>query len=178
MQSRKVVIPILAGVVASGTHAVTWAQQPSEPPPQGKSLAASVGVMAYPAKKQKPEQQSADEKACYDWSMQQTGYDPMAPQQQPAPPAQSTAEGSRARGAARGAAAGAVVGGVAGGEAGKGAAIGATAGVLAGGRVRRQAETRQQEEAARQAEAAQQQQLGSFKQGMSACLESRGYTVK
>ncbi|MET0658577.1 MAG: YMGG-like glycine zipper-containing protein [Steroidobacteraceae bacterium] len=160
------------------------------PPPQGKSLAASAGVFAYPTKGQKPDKQAQDEAECYNWSKQQSGYDPMSPPPPPAPAQaaevpKSTSDGSRARGALRGAAAGAVIGEVAGNDAGKGAAIGATAGVLAGGRQNRMAQSQKQQQAEQQAQAdaaqtaaAQQQLADAFKKGMSVCLEARGYTVK
>ena len=107
----------------------------AQTPPAGKTLAASAGVIAYPAKGQKPEQQTKDEAECYNWSKQQSGYDPLSPPPA-AQPAQATgpvADGSRARGAVRGAAAGAVIGEIADNDAGKGAAIGAAAGAMAGG---------------------------------------------
>ena len=161
----------------------------AQTPPQGKGPAASVGIFAYPAKEQKPEQQAKDESECYDWSKQQTGFDPSAPPPpppaQPAQPEQAAQGGQRARGAVKGAAAGAVIGEVANNDASEGAAIGATAGVVAGGRQARQQKAQQQQQAqaqtqasAEQAKASQQAQLDAFKRGMSACLESRGYTVK
>lgn len=163
------------------------AQSPA--PTQGKSLAASAGVLAYPTKGQKPDKQAQDEAECYNWSKQQSGYDPMSPPPPPAPAQvasepSSTADGSRAKGALRGAAAGAIIGEVAGNDAGKGAAIGATAGVLAGGRRNRMAQSQKQEQAEQQAQAdaeqvaaAQQELANTFKRGMSVCLQARGYTV-
>ena len=178
---------VLNGLVLLAVATAATAQTP----PAGKSLAASAGLLAYPAKGQKPEQQTKDEAECYNWSKTQTGYDPMQP---PAPPAQAAApveskgpaaDGSRVRGAARGAAAGAVIGEVADDDAGKGAAVGATAGVLAGGRQSRKAQEQKQEQAAEQAQASNEQAQASlqalkdsFKSGMAVCLESRGYSVK
>ncbi|HKQ82914.1 MAG TPA: YMGG-like glycine zipper-containing protein [Steroidobacteraceae bacterium] len=169
---------------------VTTAGAQAPPSAQGKSLAASAGVFAYPAKGQKPDKQAQDEAECYNWSKQQSGYDPMSPPPPPAPAQaaevpKSTADGSRARGALRGAAAGAIIGEVAGNDAGKGAAIGATAGVLAGGRQNRMAQSQKQQEGEQQAQAdaaqaaaAQQELANAFKKGMAVCLEARGYTVK
>jgi len=158
--------------------------------PPAKSLSASVGVVAFPAKGQDAQKQSQDEGECFTWSKTQTGFDPMNPAASvPAPPpAQAAApppSGQRVRGAARGAAAGAIIGEVADDDAGKGAAIGATAGALKGG-----AEKRKQQAAAQQQAAQQQQQVTAqhqaaideqaslFKKGFGACLESKGYTVK
>jgi hypothetical protein len=185
MRVAKVITPSIVSmlvVLAAG------AQTP--PATSGKSLAASAGVLAYPAKGQKPDQQAKDEAECYNWSKQQSGYDPMAPapaptQTQPAQQAQGpAADGSRMRGAVRGAAAGAVIGEVADNDAGKGAAIGATAGVVAGGRQSRMAQSQKQQQAAQQqqasasqAKAAQQELANTFKRGMTVCLQARGYTV-
>jgi hypothetical protein len=168
-------------VAGIGVCAITFAAAAqTPPPPTGKTLAASVGVIAYPAKGQKPDQQTKDEAECYNWSKQQSGYDPLAPPPA-AQPAQATApapDGSRMRAAARGAAAGAVIGEVADNDAGKGAAIGATAGAVAGGRHSRMAQSQKQQQAKQQAAATQQQLVNGFKSGMTVCLEARGYTVK
>jgi hypothetical protein len=180
---------LMTCAVLALAHVVLCSAQ--APATQGKTLAASAGVFAYPAKGQKPDQQAKDEAECYNWAKQQSGYDPMSPPPAPAPaqqPAQSTApaaDAARARGALRGAAAGAIVGEVADNDAGKGAAIGATAGMLAGGRQSRMAQAQQQQQAQQQAQAsaeqqkaAQQELANSFKRGISVCLEARNYTVK
>jgi hypothetical protein len=168
---------VVAGFGVCAIALAAAAQTPA--PTTGKSLAASAGVIAYPAKGQKPEQQTKDEAECYNWSKQQSGYDPLAPPAaKPAQAAGPTADGSRVRGAARGAAAGAIVGEVADNDADKGAAIGATAGALAGGRRSRMAQSQKQQQAQQQAGAAQQELVNAFKRGMSVCLEARGYTVK
>ena len=103
-----------------------------------------------------------------------------------APPAQPT--GARAKGAVRGAAAGAVVGEVANNDADEGARAGAAAGVVVGGSKNRQARraneanadaaNQQAQAAADQANAANAQLKETFKKGMKACLEGKGYTVK
>jgi len=188
MKSLKSVLQMATAILVSGTMASAIAQTT---PPPGKTLAASAGVLAYPAKNQTPEQQTKDEAECYNWSKQQSGYDPMSPPPPPAPAQASQPEqpaaatGARARGAVRGAAAGAVIGEVANNDASEGAAVGATVGVVAGGRQARQAKAQQQQQAqaqtqasADEAKAAQQKLADSFKNGMSACLESRGYAVK
>lgn len=165
--------------IASMTCAAL-AQAPPSSAPAGKSLASSAGVFAYPAKGQKPETQAKDEAECYNWSKQQSGYDPMQPPSS-ATVAEETGpvrDGSRARSAARGAVAGAVIGEVAGDDAGKGAAIGAVAGTLAGGRQSRMAQSQRNEQAAQDARAQEQAMKDAFKRGMAVCLEARGYTVK
>jgi outer membrane protein with glycine zipper len=156
------------------------------------SLANSMKLTVYPAKGQNAATQGQDEAECYNWSKQQTGYDPSNPpptavaQKVEAPPAQPT--GARARGAVRGAAAGAVVGEIADNDAGKGAATGAAVGVVAGGARNRQAKREQEAQvnaanqqsqaAADQQNAANAQALANFKKGMGTCLEGKGYAVK
>ncbi len=181
----------LLAVLLSIEASASFAQTTTAPP---KSLAASAGVMAYPTKGQKPDQQTKDEAECFNWAKQQSGYDPMQPPKTTAPtqPSQTAqqgtpppADGMRARGALRGAAGGAIIGEVAGNDAGKGAAIGATAGAMAGGRRSRMAQSQEQQQEAQQkqasaaqAQAAEQAMKDAFKRGMSVCLEVRGYSVK
>ena len=176
MKTFTLIKPTVAAIGACTLALAAFAQTP----PTGKTLAASAGVMAYPAKGQKPDQQAKDEGECYNWSKQQSGYDPMSPTPaaQPAQAAGPVADGSRARGAVRGAAAGAVIGEIADNDAGKGAAIGAVAGTMAGGRRSRMAQSQQQQQSQQQASAAQQELVNAFKRGMTVCLEARGYTVK
>jgi len=122
----------------------------------------------YPAKGQSPQQQQSDEAACYQWAVQQSGFDPArAPQTAPPP---QTATGSAPGAGVRGAARGAVVGEIIADDAGAGAAAGA---VAARGQSRRQNQAAQQQQ---QAATSQQQQ--SFARARAACLEGRGYTVK
>ncbi len=178
-----------AGFCICGIVAAAVAQSP----PSGKTLAASAGVLAYPAKGQGAEQQTRDEAECYNWAKTQSGYDPMSPPPAQTPPPQSQSQsqsqsaptGARARGMLKGAVAGAVIGEAANNDAGDGAAIGATAGLLAAGRQSRMAQARQQQQAqaqqqasAEQAKATQQQLAASFRSGLSLCLEARGYAVK
>jgi hypothetical protein len=135
----------------------------------------SAQQYVYPAKGQSPEQQKKDEAACYQWAVQQTGFDPAKPQpQQQAATPPTTATGTTPGAGARGAARGAVVGEVVGGDAGRGAAAGA---VVARSRSRRENAAAQQQ-AQQQTQAASQQQQAGFAKARGACLEGRGYTVK
>lgn len=139
------------------------------------SVEAGAQQYVYPAKGQSPDQQKADESACYTWAVQQSGFDPAKP-----PPAQAaakpptTATGTTPGAGLRGAARGAVIGEVVGGDAGTGAAAGA---VAARGQSRRQnaAAAQQQQQ---QASTQQQQQQAAFGKARAACLEGRGYSVK
>jgi YMGG-like Gly-zipper len=186
MASCKLPLLGLAGLLVSMSVS---AADPA-PPATAQSPAASVGLFVYAAKGQDAAQQSKDETECYGWSKTQSGIDPAAPAPAPASAAAAETEkkgagGERIKGAARGAAAGAVIGEVANNDASDGAAIGATAGVVAGGRQARKNRQAQEEKAAATtaanadaAKAAGQQQLDTFKRGMGACLEGRGYSVK
>jgi hypothetical protein len=191
----KATLPTLASVTLLALAGFAAAQesppaaqptpQPAAQPAPGPSPAASVGVLAFPAKGQTAAQQATDEKECYDWSKTQTGYDPKNPPKvevAAAEPASTGPTGERARGAVRGAAAGAVIGEVANNDAGEGAAVGAAAGVVAGGhrtrKARRDQQAQAQEQAKADASATQQSMADAFKRGISGCLESRGYTIK
>ncbi len=176
----------LAGLLACGVEAQT-----SIAPPTGqKSLAATIGVYAFPGAGQAQAQQSRDETECYNWAVQETGNDPfhlakqLAEQQQQAAQeqqqAQQSTSGSAVKGAVGGAAGGALIGAIAG-NAGKGAAIGAGVGAI-GNRARAESQAQQ---ATKQSQASQQAaartnaaQMESFKKAFSACLEAKKYTVK
>jgi hypothetical protein len=135
----------------------------------------SAQQFVYPAKGQSPQQQKSDEAACYQWAVQQTGFDPAKPPpQQTAAKPPTTATGTTPGAGVRGAARGAVVGEIISDDAGTGAAVGA---VAARGQSRRQnAATAQQGQ--QQQQAATQQQQASFAKARAACLEGRGYSVK
>jgi hypothetical protein len=129
----------------------------------------------YPAKGQSAQQQKNDEAACYQWAVQQSGFDPAKPPPpQPVAKAPTTATGTTPGAGARGAARGAIVGEAVGGDAGTGAAVGAAA---ARGQSRRQNAAAGQQ-AQQQQQAATQQQQAGFAKARSACLEGKGYTVK
>jgi hypothetical protein len=183
---------LLAGAIALAIAGQALGQTTPPPKTASQTLASSEGLQVYPSKGQDAGKQAMDEAECYKWSKEQTGYDPANPPpvataaKVEAPPAQPT--GARARGAVRGAAAGAVVGEIANNDADEGARAGAAAGVVAGGVRNRQARRAQEAQvdaanqqaqaAADQANAQRAQLQASFKKGMGACLEGRGYTVK
>jgi len=150
-----------------------------------QSLAASLKVSVYPAQEQTAEQQSADEKLCYDWAVNNTGIDPLAAPDNEAAQAPQPAEQQTSRrgagGAVRGAAAGAVIGEIANDDASQGAAVGAAVGVVGARRKAKGAEQAAQVEAKQTAEktaAASEEQMKNFNNGFAACLEGKKYTVK
>ena len=152
--------------------------------PASASLSGKLGLVVFPAKDQTKEQQASDEKACYDWSKEQTGIDPAAVTvntDSAAAAGQAAADtathGAGAKGAARGAAGGAVIGGIAG-DAGTGAAIGAVTGAVGGRRAKKKAGQQAQQQAVAEAQGEAAGKIEAFKKGMSACLEGKGYSVK
>jgi hypothetical protein len=153
-------LPCLAGAALAALATGALAQMPPKP-------------MAYPASGQTSQQQSSDDGTCYAWAKQQTGVDPMTAS---APPQAAAPQGQRVKGAAGGAAAGAVVG-AATGDAGHGAAVGAAAGTVAGGVAHRQ-QRRQTAAANSQAQAISSQEMASYNQAWSACMQGKGYSVK
>jgi hypothetical protein len=89
-------------------------------------------MFIYPARGQSPEQQSRDRYECHNWAVQQTGFDPTAPQMvQTPPPAPEAPQGGLFRGALGGSALGAIGGAI--GGSGGGCGPGAATGALFGG---------------------------------------------
>ena len=142
------------------------------------ALAASAAapaqdVVAYPAKGQSADQQAKDAGECRAWASKNTGFDPNTP------PPQYYAPQEKKYGGAKGALGGAVIGGAIGGSdaAWAGAAVG---GVFGG--VRQSNKNQQADAQARanydQAMAHYQQRRGEYNRAASACLETRGYTVR
>ena len=178
---RSIVTLTLA--LAAGSLSAQVATQ-TAPPAAAKPTLAQLGLFIYPAKGQTPEQQKADEDACYGWAESQTGMTmgsgtvntdsaAKAAQQQTA----EATQGAAVKGAAKGAAAGAAIGAIAG-DAGKGAAIGAVAGGMSGRRAKKGAEQQAAQAGAQQATQANDQAIATFKNAAGACLEGRGYTIK
>jgi hypothetical protein len=171
------VLLLTAGPLAAQTVAVAPA-----PPP--KPTLAQMGLFVYPAKGQAPDQQKADEAACYTWAETNTGLVPSAgtvdTEAAAAAAKQQAAEktqGAAVAGAAKGALAGVAIGAIAG-DAGQGAAIGAVAGAMGGRRKKKAVEAQAAQAGAQQAVQSNQQAIDTFKKAAAACLEGRGYTVK
>jgi len=149
-------------------------------------------LFIYPDRGQSPEQQSMDKFQCYQWAVQQTGFNPTQPQTPYAaapmapPPSPGMPPPGMFGGAARGAALGAV-GGAIGGNAGEGAAIGAGVGGLFGMMRRAEYERREQyqmqqyqqqyQTAEAQQYAAQNSGRANYNRAYRTCLSARGYTV-
>jgi outer membrane lipoprotein SlyB len=155
----------------------------------GQATAPSVPstqVYFYPQQGQNGEQQSRDHYECYQWAIDQTGFDPARsalPAEQrvrmvPMPsPGYDTATFAIA-----GAVLGALIGGPRHGAGG--AVIGAVGGAMAGAvsdADRREASRQQEESYAAQDRARRariENQSAGFRRAMCACLEGRGYSVR
>ena len=185
----KIKIIVGIGFLAAFVGVLALAQSAQQPaagtqtPPQMtmKEVKEKLGMVVFPAKGQTPEQQEKDEYDCFKWAVDQLTSTQMqnpnaagaAAQQQ----AKDATQGAAVKGAAKGAAAGALFGAIFG-DAGTGAAAGAAGGAIAGRRARKEAEKQAGAQAAAQADAANKAKLDTVKKGMTACLESKGYTVK
>ncbi len=154
------------------------AQQPQQTVPPSTNPSDRV---IYPSEGQTQEQQMSDQLACYNWSIEQTQWDPyvnykaLQEKGYVAKEQADAAAGGAVGGAARGALLGVAIGAIAG-DAGKGAAIGAVAGGMAGGM--------RSQRARRGAQAQAERAINQFKEGLSkwdrfyvACMQGRDYTV-
>ncbi len=179
---------LLAVLVVSACYPVPYRPIPRYVPRQ--TVAAPkvlpTQVYFYPKAGQTAEQQSRDHYECYNWAVQQTGFDPgrsAIPTDErvrvvPMPPP--------GHDSATLAVAGAVLGALIGGprHALGGALIGASGGAIAGAASdsARAESARQQEEAYaaqdRTRDARLYKEASGFRQAMSACLEGRGYSVR
>jgi hypothetical protein len=165
----------------AGCYPATYREIPPSPPRQPVTQ-----VYFYPLKGQSTEQQSRDHYECYNWAVNQTGFDPSSssiPEPQRVkvvpmpPPGHDTAILAIA---------GAVLGALIGGRhhAAGGAIIGGVAGGMTGAvsDATRQEYARQMEEAYnrqdRALDARYEEKASHFRRAMSACLEGRGYSVR
>lgn len=143
-------------------------------------------IYFYPSHGQSPAQQDRDRYECYLWAVQQSGFDPSAPQL--APHQRVVVEPLPAEGhdTVVGTLTGALLGAAIGSphHSGQGAAIGAVAGALIGAS---SDATRQEQTAAVQKRydrdaaarsAAIERNADNYRRAMKACLEGRGYTVR
>lgn len=170
--------------------ATTPAARPAGPPagwgngPYGYAPAPqpNTTVYAYPERGQSADQQSRDRYDCSLWAVNQTGFDPSAPNV-PASDKVVVSGPPPGTGTAIGAIAGAVLGAAISGpyDRGAGAVFGGITGAMIGtasdaARVQRsEAEMSEQERA--QA-AAMARKASDYRRAISACLDARGYSVK
>ena len=180
-------IVVLCLIAPSAVRAADKAAPPDTAkmvPMTMKEVKQKLGIVVFPAKGQKPEQQDKEEYECLMWGAEQAG---IKPGQQPgdakaagdaaAAKVDSAAQGAAVKGAAKGAAAGAMMGAI-WGDAGAGAATGAIGGALAGRRAKKQAKANAKAQAEQQVDAQQKARIDAVKKGMTACLQAKGYTVQ
>ncbi len=170
--------------LALGLGGCVTAPPPPPPPPPAAYAGPPVNttVYAYPQQGQSPEQQSKDRYQCSVWAVQQTGFDPSAPNV----PAQYRVVASGpppGTGTAIGAIAGAVIGAAISPrwDRGAGAVFGGLTGAMIGSASDAQraqenqvAMSQQQQEQA----AAMAHKASEYRRALSACLTGRGYSVK
>ena len=176
---------LLLILALTACYPATYREVPSAGPASGPRTPITQ-VYFYPKAGQTTEQQSRDHYECYNWAMQQTGFDPSQSSIPPEhrvkvvpmpPPGHDTAVL-----AITGAVLGALIAGPR--HAGVGALIGAGSGAVAGAvsDATRQQQAQQLEEAYsnhdRAIDAQYAERANDFRRAMSACLESRGYTVQ
>ena len=176
MKSLALIVALVSFAVACAGAQTTQTAQPSS---VTASLNKSLGVFVFPAKDQKPEQQSLDEQACYSWAVQQSGVDPLNMTPTAPAPVDKSPDGSVVAGAAVGAMGGAIVGSVVhpyhhhGGAAAAGAMVGAKAGAA-----HKSKKDAQKEQQAKQAAAATDKaKIDTFKKAYTTCLQGKGYSV-
>ncbi len=184
--STSVVLLIAAAATLSGcaVEPARLAPQPAAP------VVPDTNVYFYPTQGnlRSSGQQDRDRYECNGWAIQQTGFDPSAPQVPPHQRMQIVA-GGPPPGAQVGA--GAVTGAFLGAavsnpwETGRGALIGALAGAALGGisEAEREHQTEQLQaqvnaNGTRAQNAALEQKASEFRRAIAACLEARGYTVR
>jgi len=156
------------------------------PPPRPRVVEAPpprTDIYAYPTNGQTAEQQDRDRYDCYQWAIQQTGFDPSSPSVPPhdriqvvgGPPA--VAPGS---GVAAGAVTGAVLGAIVSRprDAGAGALVGAVLGCAAENAQNEQAAQANTRVVQRQQSAQLERKASDFRRAAGACLEARGYSVR
>lgn len=155
---------------------------PPPPPPEYTGPPPNTMVYAYPQRGQSTDQQSRDRYECSMWAVQQTGFDPSAPNVPPAyrvvasgpPPGTGTAIGAIA---------GAVLGAAIspGWDRGAGAVFGGLTGAIIGSA----SDAQRAENNAMAMDAQDQQQAAAmankaseYRRALGACLDGRGYSVK
>jgi outer membrane lipoprotein SlyB len=174
---------ILLILTLAACYPATYREVPSA---SQSPMAPMTQVYFYPKEGQTTEQQSRDHYECYNWAMQQTGFDPSQSSIPPErrvkvvpmpPPGHDTAVL-----AITGAVLGALIAGPR--HAGAGALIGAGSGAIAGAAsdASRQQNAQQLEEAYVNRDQAldtrYEGKASDFRRAMSACLEGHGYSVQ
>ena len=152
------------------------------PPPGYAGPPPNTTVYAYPENGQSADQQSRDRYDCSLWAVQQTGFDPSAPNV-PTYDRVYVSGPPPGTGTAIGAIAGAVLGAAIAGpyDRGAGAVFGGITGAMIGNASEASRQQQNEEmlsEQDRQEAANMAQKSSEYRRAISACLEGRGYSVK
>lgn len=179
----------IAGIAALMALALGLAGCETSPPPRPAPRPVAYAgpppnttVYAYPEHDQSADQQSRDRYECSLWAVQQTGFDPSAPNVPPED--RVVASGPPpGTGTAIGAIAGAVLGAAISGpyDRGAGAVFGGLTGAMIGSASdasRVQQNEMEMNEQERQQAVAMAQKASEYRRALSACLEGRGYSVR
>ena len=175
-------IAVLAALVLGLAGCETAPPPRPAPPPRYMGPPPNTTVYAYPQQGQSSDQQSRDRYECSMWAVQQTGFDPSAPNV----PAQYRVVASGpppGTGTAIGAIAGAVIGAAIspGWDRGAGAVFGGLTGAMIGSASdasRAQENAIAVNEQDRAQAAAMAEKASDYRRALSACLGGRGYSVK
>jgi hypothetical protein len=170
----------LSGCMAPPSRYATIPTETTQPAPP------PVKVYFYPNRGQSQEQQGRDSYECYLWAVNQTGFDPSAPNLAPHHKLTVVADRPPGTDTATGAISGAMLGAIVSshGNRPEGALIGAVAGALVGSAsdAARQEQTyRLQQHYDRQAGQRMgniERQAANYRRALAACLEGRGYSVQ
>ena len=182
----RLVLPIVAVIMLVSSCYYYPREQVIPQSAPDENIAAITQIYFYPNRNQSTEMQSRDHYECYNWAVDQTGFDPSAssivPEQRVRvvpmpPPGHDTVVMSIA---------GAVLGALIAGprHAGGGALIGAAGGAMAGAisDATRAESARQIEEAYQNRDQGRdfrrEKKALQFRRAMSACMEGRNYTVR
>ena len=164
-------------IIAQETTTTTTTTVTVSPDTKAGDVSKSLGYYIMANNGQDAETQLNDEVECYQWAIDQSGYDPKNPTVVQAAQVDQSARGSAIKGAAKGAAVGAAVGSISG-DAGDGAAYGAIAGGLRSRRGAKQQAQAQQQANNQAAEEKKAAMLADYKKAYTLCLESKGYSLK
>ena len=140
-------------------------------------ISSTLKVYVFPSKGQSEAKQKKDEYECYQWSVKNSGIDPLNTAAVQAAPVETGPDGKVVGNAAKGALVGLAIGSVTG-DAGQGAAIGAIAGGAGGIRQKRVGQANAKAKAQSDADQQNQAMVNSFIKAFSACIEGKGYTIK
>lgn len=180
--------PLNLALLLSAAGCATPAPPYAPPATRPVAVAApNVEVYAYPQAGQTPERQRRDRYECYNWSVEQTGFDPgRLPANSTAPMVRVQPDPPAGHDTAVLAATGAIIGAAVSNphNAGAGAAVGAVVGAITGAASdsARQDEARRIEDSENARISSNQERINrraeEYRRAFAACMEARGYAIR